>query len=137
MATVVDLLMGMDLGTIEKVPSGEMEIKRLSKIAGTPFIVQYQAISGRDYSRIASLIADKNGNTDVSRGFDANLMICVKGIIAPDLNDEKLKKKFGAPTPKDLTEKLFTFGEVSALASAIGKLSGLNNDGETDDEIKN
>ena len=131
----VELLMGMDLETLEAVPHGEMEIKRLSKIAGSPFVVEYEAISGRKYARIASLIAGKDGKTDVSSGFDANLMVCVAGIKSPDLNSKDLQKKFKVATPKDLVEKIFTFGEVAQIASAIGEVSGLNSDGE--EEAKN
>jgi hypothetical protein len=131
----VELLMGMDLETLEAVPHGEMEIKRLSKIAGSPFVVEYEAISGRKYARIASFIAGKDGKTDVSSGFDANLMVCVAGIKSPDLNSEDLQKRFKVATPKDLVEKVFTFGEVAQIASAIGEVSGLNSDGE--EEVKN
>lgn len=127
----VELLLGLDTETITKVPEDELEISRLSKLAGAKFVVKVKALSGRQIQRVEELATVKGKRND----FDASLLVCVYGVTSPDLNNEDLKAKFGAASPKDLVENLFRPGEVAKIGKAIMKLSGSGMDDE--EEIKN
>lgn len=129
----IELLLGLDNEVLQKVPQEELEIKRLSKLIGQPFTVTVKAISGRQAERIRELSTDKKGN---QRGYESNLLVCMYGIIDPDMKNADLQKKFGASTPKDLIDKMFNMGEVTKIANKIGELSGLDDD-DLEEEIKN
>lgn len=131
----IDLLMKMDAGELTKVPTGEMEIKRLTELTGEKFVVKYKALNGRRITELSDTTRDGNGNIIGSKAFDGNLILISEAMISPDLKDKELQKHFGAASPKDLADKLFNGGEVRKIAGKIMKLSGYDNN--TDEEIKN
>lgn len=131
----IDLLMKMDAGTITKVPTGEMEIKRLTELTGEKFVVKYKALNGRRITELSQSTTDGNGNIVGGKAYDGNLILIGEAMISPDLKDKDLQKHFGAASPKDLADKLFNGGEVRKIASEIMQLSGYGNN--TDEEIKN
>ena len=65
-------------------------------------------------------------------------MMCIEGVMDPDLKDKDLQKHFGVDNAKDLCEKLFG-NEINALSDEISRISGVAEaDGEdTEDEVKN
>lgn len=128
----VELLLGLDTETITKVPEAEIEIPRLSKLAGKDFKIKVKALSGRQFQRIRELASGKGGRQN---DFDINLLTIVYGMVSPDLNNDDLKKHFGAATPKDLAEKLFNVGETATIGKKIVELSGVG--GFSEDDIKN
>jgi len=127
--------MKMDAGELTKVPTGEMEIKRLSKKAGEPFVIQYKAMSGKRITELVRNSTDDNGKIPGAKEYDGNLILIGEALTSPDLKNKDLQKHFGAASPKDLADKLFNGGEVKRIASAIMELSGYGND--ADSEIKN
>lgn len=131
----IDLLMKMDANTLTKVPTGEMEIKRLTELTGEKFVVTYKALSGKRITELSANIRDEEGNVAGGRAYDANLFLIGEAITSPDLKSKELQKHFGAASPKDLADKLFNGGEVQKLADAIMGISGYGKD--TDAEIKN
>lgn len=131
----IDLLMKMDAGTITKVPTGEMEIKRLTELTGEKFVVKYKALNGRRITELSQTTLDGNGNLVGGKAYDGNLILIGEAMISPDLKDKDLQKHFGAASPKDLADKLFNGGEVRKIAGEIMQLSGYGNN--TDEEIKN
>ena len=131
----IDLLMKMDAGTITKVPTGEMEIKRLTELIGEKFVVKYKALNGRRITELSQTTLDGNGNLVGGKAYDGNLILIGEAMISPDLKDKDLQKHFGAASPKDLADKLFNGGEVRKIAGEIMQLSGYGNN--TDEEIKN
>lgn len=119
----VDLLMGLDAGKALKMPEGEYEVKRLTEMVGEPFIVRYRAVPGRKQAEIIDQYSAGDGEATAVQNFDSSLMLLATAVFDPDLNDEGLKKKFGAATPKDLAEKLFLTGEVNDIVKAVTGLS--------------
>ena len=131
----IDLLMKMDAGELTKVPTGEMEIKRLSDTTGEKFVIQYHALSGRRITELSQNSTDKDGNISAAKAYDANLLLIGEALVSPDLKNKDLQKHFGAASPKDLADKLFNGGEVGKISEAIMQISGYGKN--TDAEIKN
>lgn len=134
----VELLLGLDTETLTRVPTGEVEIPRLSKALGEPYTVEVTALSGGVIDRFRDLAKNKKGEL---QDYEFQVLICTKGITNPSMNDADLLSKFGAATPKDLVKALFhNGGEVRDIAIEILKLSGyISDDSDLDfeDEVKN
>lgn len=136
----VDLLLKMDAGTITEIPTGEMEIPRLSKLTGERFVIAYKALPGRRIMELSDGVIKSNGQVNAAKGYDINLLLVCEGMTSPDLKSKDLQKHFGAASPKDLADKLFIGGEVSKIAEAVMAVSGYGKDkdgNETDEAIKN
>lgn len=131
----VDILLGLDNSVLEVNNTKEMEIKRLSKAAGKPFIVKLQGVPAKRFTKIVDGISDKNGiRTD--KAYDANVNLITIGMVDPSMKDKALLDKFECSTPGELVEKLFRPSEIGALADAITELSGFGGD-NTVAEVKN
>lgn len=131
----VDILLGLDNSVLEVNNTKEMEIKRLSKAAGNPFIVKLQGVPAKRFTKIVDGISDKNGiRTD--KAYDANINLIAIGMVDPSMKDKALLDKFECFTPGELVEKLFKPSEIGALADAITELSGFGGD-DTVAEVKN
>lgn len=131
----VDILLGLDNSVLEVNNTKEMELKRLSKAAGKPFIVKLQGVPAKRFTKIVDGISDKNGiRTD--KAYDANVNLITIGMVDPSMKDKALLDKFECSTPGELVEKLFKPSEIGALADAITELSGFGGD-NTVAEVKN
>lgn len=131
----VDILLGLDNSVLDVNNTKEMEIKRLSKAAGKPFIVKLQGVPAKRFTKIVDGISDKNGiRTD--KAYDANVNLITIGMVDPSMKDKALLDKFECSTPGELVEKLFKPSEIGALADAITELSGFGGD-NTVAEVKN
>lgn len=56
--------------------------------------------------------------------------------VSPDLSDSRLKDAFGAVTPLDVVDAIFTTGEIRGVAQKLMEISGYNTV-EIIDDIKN
>lgn len=130
----VELLLKIDAGKLAEVPTKTMEIKRLSKMTGQPFMVKIKALSGRRYLGYADMARDNNNNISMDKLCDANSLIVCAGMVEPDMKNKELQEHFGAKTPKNLVEKIFRDGEIGKIADEIAELSGYGKD--TDDKVK-
>ena len=124
---------------IDKAKPTERETKqivsrRLSKLLGEETTITIRELSGKRMNQLNSDLVGKDGNRDLSRLYEVNLMYCVEGVVDPSLKDEKLMEHFGAATPKDLAALLFG-AEAGKIADAIVDLAGLGEKAEK--EIKN
>lgn len=133
--TNVDILMGLDANKLAEVPTRELKIARLSKLAGTDFIVKVKAIPAKRFTELVSGISDNNGNVDTAKAYDANVKITFTGLVDPSMKDKDLMAKFDCSTPAQLVEKLFQGGEIGVIADAITELSGFGKN--TVEEVKN
>ena len=96
--------------------------------------ITIRELSGKRYNDISQLMFDKNGNRNMAGTYDFNLMCCVYGIVDPSMQDENLRRHFGATTPKELAAMLFGM-ESAKIANEIINLSELNE--ESEKEVKN
>lgn len=132
---LISILMESDPERLERKARRDIEIKRLSEVLGTPFVVTVKAIPGERYSELAGSMMDENGNVDYTKGYTTNVMVAMEGMVSPDIKNVDLQKHFGCRTPKDLMDKLFNGGEITKIADAVTDLSGYGKD--TEKKVKN
>ncbi|MSS91373.1 hypothetical protein FYJ45_25000 [Eisenbergiella tayi] len=132
---LAEKLMKLDRGKLTEIPTGTMEIKRLSEMMGEPFIVKCRAIPGERYTELSTQIIGDNGEADYGKVYSTSTLIVVEGIMEPNLKDPELLKHFGCATPKDLAGILFQGGDMQKVSDLITDLSGFGDD--TDKKIKN
>jgi len=120
----VDILLGLDADSLGFKNEKELEIKRLSQKAGKPFIVKLCGVPARRFTRTISGTTDKSGTVQADKAYDANVNLCVIGLVDPSMKDKDLMERFGCSTPGELLEKIFSPAEIAAMGDAIMELSG-------------
>ena len=130
---LIEKLIRVDKETVEKKETKKIRSARLTKLLGEETEITIQEVSGRKHNDIMQMMFDSKGNKKMSALYDTNLMICVNGIIEPNLKDQTLMEHFGAATPKDLVAILFD-SEASSIADSIVDLSGLKT---KEEDVKN
>lgn len=141
MTNLVDALLAADANQITQKEITTVEIPRLTKIVGVPFIVTLQAVSPKRLDEIQeqAIKMTKKGRyagTDLTTL--RRLTLC-ESIIEPDLKNKKLQEKFGVVSPKELISKLFSAGEIQNLYEKSQQVSGFTEENEEEykEEIKN
>nr|DAF51910.1 MAG TPA: tail assembly chaperone protein [Siphoviridae sp. ctOb14] len=136
--SLTDTLLQLDANKVAEKPTKEIEIKRLSRLAGKKVMFKCQALDGQTYGDIQRMSIDisKKGNLQDLKIFEMQLMTCIEGTIDPNLKDQKLLDHYNASTPKELVRKMLLPGEISDLYNIINELSGYESD-EDEEEVKN
>ena len=113
--SALDLLLRGDLPDVRKaLPEKQVEVTRLSKIAGEPVIFTVRALS---YSEIRK-VQDKPRE-------DQAVFAVLYGCKDPDFRDKRLlDPERGVATPPDAMKEKLTAGEIDELYIEIQKLSG-------------
>ena len=135
---VLDLLLGSDIGEI-KLPTKQMEITRLSKVFGVPFVITVSALSPDKYEEVQDMaVSVKGKDADIEISL-LQLLVVMEGVMDPSgkpmFKNKDLMTKFKASTPKELVRKLFLSGEIASIYGEIAELSGFGDNAVT--EIKN
>lgn len=113
MSDVLDLLLRSDVPDVQaKLPTCRCKVNRLSELVGKDVVFTLQALP---YGRVQDI-------RELSR--DSEVAILLAGCVEPDLKNEELLKKFGAPTPAELVKKMLLPGEVADLSMEVERLSG-------------
>ena len=129
MGQTLDMLLNVDPGKIRNVPTGQVEIQRLSKELGQPFYIKFKAAT------IDGLkdIEEKSGGKDT----EEMKWTVYEQTIDPEFKSKELREKIGVKRPVDIVETLLLGGEILMVYQAILKLSGFNKDGLDIEEVKN
>lgn len=135
---LVEKLLKVDPKKTEEKKKRDFSSERLGRMMGLeePVQITLQEIGAKRMSDLIAKQVNSKGNLDPSKVFDVKTLICVDGIINPDVKDEKLMEHFNCSTPKDLVIKLFG-GEINAISDELIKLSDYKTVEDTDDEVKN
>ena len=134
---LVDKLLKMDAKKAEELQTGSVESKRLAKLLGVDKVeVQIREIKSRRVNDIVAYQIDQKGKFDYSKSYDAKLMMCVEGIVEPDLRNKDLQAHFECKSEKDLCEKLFGM-EITEISDAISLLSGVDTEEDHEETVKN
>lgn len=135
---VLEKLLRMDAKKITERPTRTYEVKRLSNIMGTPFIVTLQSIPAELYSDIQNESVEiKKGNVSGVNIQKLQFDTVIAGMKDPNLKDKQLLQHFDALTPVQLVNKLFIPGEISDMASIVSELCGFTSQKDVDEETKN
>lgn len=138
---LVDQLLKADVKKAEELETGVFQSHKLAKILGSEeetVDVTIREVKSRRVNDIVAYQVDRKGRFDYSKTFDAKIMMCIEGIVDPDLRNKDLQKYFGCADAKELAEKLFG-NEINELSDAISAISGVQTEEDEDleDEIKN
>jgi hypothetical protein len=131
---LTDMLLSNDISEF-KMPEAEIEIKRLSKVYGQPFVITFRAIKPdeeEDVQKDCMTITKDGVDVDSSR---MKYLTVAKCLISPDIRNKELQQKFSSPNHVELLKKLLLIGEVTAVYDEIQLLSGYGKDKV--EEVKN
>lgn len=125
---IFEKLLETDEKKISKREWKKVEVKRLTALLGEPFVVECRPLNSEQFEHISEI-----GKTNA----DIREHVVLEGcrIDGKKFNCQELLTKFQAVTGRDVLNKLFLIGEISALYESVNKLSGYNMD--TVAEIKN
>ncbi|MDR1700311.1 MAG: hypothetical protein LBR68_03890 [Lachnoclostridium sp.] len=98
--------------------------------------ITIKAIDGDLFAELTATSVDKKGNVIIGKAFSANAKIVAVGLVEPNLKDKELLNHLGAATPEAAAKKIFN-GEINKIAAEISELSGMSNDEDEIEEIKN
>ena len=145
---LVEQLLKADIKKADELETSVFKSHKLAKVLGVkptednsePTVdVTIREVKSRRVNDIMSYQINKKGNLDYSKTYDAKLMMCIEGVVDPDLRDKSLQEHFEVGDAKALCDKLFGF-EINDLSDAISALSGIradNDDEDEEEEIKN
>lgn len=131
MGKTLDLLLGTDPAKVKELPTGKIEIKRLSDVLGEPFVVTFRAGTLNEFKAI-----DEN----IDGGSDADEMKWVVYELTSDPNfkDQGLREKYKVTRPVDIVSEILLGGEIMLVYQAIMKISGFSKDaGKNVETVKN
>lgn len=134
---LVERLLTIDKGDLNKVPVEKMRARRLSELMGEDVEITVTAICGERYTELSSRMVSENGDVDFGKLYETNALIAAEGIVEPNLKNEQLQKHFGCATPKELAKVLFPGGDLSKIADKITDLSGFSNEEKNEKKVKN
>lgn len=121
----LDLLLKLDQSKIKR-PCKDVVIKRLTELSGEDVVFACQAIAADKMAEIQEMVIDvETQDFDVS---EMQVLTVLAGVVDPDFKSKELLEKFGAPTPKELAQKLLLPGEITNLYNVISELSGYGKD---------
>lgn len=121
---------------VSELPKKKIEIERLSKLLGQPFIVEIRAITNKEFKGIQNLSVcmDNPDNFDIDDDLIKRLTV-LDGVTDPNLKSKELREKYDAPTPMEVIDKLLLPGEYHQIYNEITELSGFGKDSVKD--VKN
>lgn len=138
---LAEALLAVDAGKIKERATKEIEIPRLSKLMGEPFVIKLRQIPTKRMQEIQdmALSIDKNGKLEKVKTNEMQLMMICDGIANKEFDDREVLKRFGAATRKDLFQTLFNAGEISGIYKKVSDLCGYGDEAVKDkvDEVKN
>lgn len=120
---ILDLLLEVDVQKLKEISKSTVEIERLSKILGEPFVVEVRALSSQEIEMI-------EGNNIYEK-----YIIKAVTIEGKKLTEASILKKFDIKDPLKIVNKLFYAGEKVRLYNKISELSGFSESSVR--EIKN
>ena len=127
--SIFDKLMETDAEKLQLKESKEVEITRLSKLLGEPFILTCSTLTREQIRHVG-----ETGGKD--ERVAAILESC--RLDGHKLTDKALLDKFGVVSGKEVVWKLFRSGEISSIYQTIGNLSGYATDAvKTVEAVKN
>lgn len=135
---LAEAMLAADAGKVTAKATKAFEVKRLSELFGTPFILNLQQISTRRFKELqeSNVSVDSKGKANVDT-YNLQLMLVVEGVTNKDFNDKAVLKHFGAATRKDLFEILLNAGEIADISQAVSALCGFGDTNKNVEEIKN
>lgn len=136
---LADALLAADAGQVTKKERKEYEVKRLSGILGSPFVLELKQIPNKRVREIQDFSMKINGRDMSVDQYELSMGLLCDGIANKDFDNRDVLKHYGVATRKELFDVLFNAGEIQDIANVISDLCGFNNKKteEQVDEVKN
>lgn len=136
---LADALLAADAGQVTKKERKEYEVKRLSGILGSPFVLELKQIPNKRVREIQDFSMKINGRDMSVDQYKLSMGLLCDGIANKDFDNRDVLKHYGVATRKELFDVLFNAGEIQDIANVISDLCGFNNKKtkEQVDEVKN
>lgn len=136
MSNLVTELLKSDPKNMEKRRTAKFKSWNMGKALGKdgPVEIELTALNYDEIMNIKEYITRRDGSVDAGKVATGDIMLCVKGISDPNLNNEDLQSFCGVSTAIDAAKKLFDT-ELIGISRALMDLSNANED--TEDVIKN
>ena len=110
---MLDKLLALELPEPE---TARVELKRLSKALGEPYVVTLKELP---YNRVAALSKLDGGD----------VQYVVEGHVDPNLRDPRFYEgKMGCATPAEAAKRLYRPGEIRRMARVLDRLNGFGAD---------
>lgn len=129
MGQTLDMLLAVDPSKLKNVPTGQVEIKRLSKELGQPFYIKFKAGTIDQFKEIG-----EKANDDETEEMKWTIYELT---FDPDFKNKDLREKLAVSRPVDIVDALLLGGEILTIYQAILRLSGFDKDGLNIEEVKN
>lgn len=134
---LVEKLLKVDAKKASELQTATMKSKRLARIMEeTDAVITIKEVPARRMNDIMATQYNKKGRFDISAAFDAKALCVAESVLDPNLRDPNLIQHFGCQTPKDLAIKLFG-SEISEISDEIARLSGIAEEEDDEETIKN
>lgn len=136
---LADVLLAADAGQVTKKERKEYEVKRLSGILGSPFVLELKQIPNKRVREIQDFSMKINGRDMSVDQYKLSMGLLCDGIANKDFDNRDVLKYYGVATRKELFDVLFNAGEIQDIANVISDLCGFNNKKteEQVNEVKN
>jgi hypothetical protein len=109
---VIALLKAANRSDME-TPPVNVEIKRLSKVFGEPFVLQLKPICYEDWEMACS-----------KKTAEYRVLLIAKAWVDAKKLDSDTLDRFGASSADELLKKILQPGEIAQLAARVEKISG-------------
>ena len=134
---LVEKLMKIDRGELNKKKTKEIPSRMLSEILGEDASVTIQSLNPQEVLELTMVGLDGNGDPILEKSLETNSLLVATALIDPQLKDAGLMEHLGVHTPAMAALKLFK-GEVNKIAAEVNKMAGFDMKGDdSDKEIKN
>ena len=137
--SLLEKLLSADAGVILQETKTEVEVPRLTKLLGEPFIVALKELPYQQIEEARNFATSGKGKHQVIDNGKFTSIVLSKTIVTPDLADRDLHQKFGVTNKLDCIKKLFKPGEIELLATKVFELSGYSDEAVQDvvEDVKN
>ena len=125
--SILDKLLEVDAAKLQTKEKKQVEITRLSKIFGEPFIVSCAAMTTDQFAHVA----ETSKETEYREG----IILEACRTEGRKFTDKAFLEKFGVEKGIDVVKKLFRAGEINKLYNTVSQLSGYGDDAVR--EVKN
>jgi hypothetical protein len=130
MGQTLDMLLNADPAKVKNIPTGKIEISRLTKALGQPFYISFRAATLDELKEIG-----ENSNGKDTEEMKWTLYeLCSD----PNFKSKELREKYGIVRPVDIVQNILLGGEILTVYAAIMRLSGTDKNAGVDiGELKN
>ena len=140
MDNLIESLLGLDDKEFNNQRTKDVEIMRLTRLTGKPFMVTVKSLSPERIYELQDRSLDKSGAVSMNKFYKGALNICSECITSPNFDDEKLKKKLNLHERAlkiDVLKKVFKVSEINIINSECMSISGFDDNSELVEELKN